>query len=59
MKVLFLVFALFIGVSSIAQSKKERIAILTFRLDSLNREFVKDTIKLGNKLHLLFKLTLF
>ena len=49
MKILLLVFALFVGLNSFAQSKKERIAILTFRLDSLNREFVKDTVELGNK----------
>ena len=31
-----------------AQSKKEQIAILTFRLDSLNKEYVKDTTLLSN-----------
>lgn len=51
MKVLFLIFALFFGINAIAQSKKEQIAILTVRLDSLNQEFVKDTILLGNKLN--------
>ena len=51
MKNLLLVLALFVGFNAMAQSKKEQIAILTSRLDSLNREFVKDTILLGNKLN--------
>ena len=35
-------------INSTAQSKKEQIAILTARLDSLNKEYVKDTTYLSN-----------
>ena len=43
MKYLFVFITLVIGVNSMAQSKKEQIAILTIRLDSLNKEYIKDT----------------
>ena len=48
MKYLFVFITLVIGVNSMAQSKKEQIAILTIRLDSLNKEYIKDTTYLSN-----------
>ena len=48
MKYLFVFLTLVIGVNSMAQSKKEQIAILTNRLDSLNKEYIKDTTYLSN-----------
>ena len=48
MKYILVILTLSIGVNSIAQSKKEQIAILTARLDSLNKEYIKDTTYLSN-----------
>ena len=48
MKYLFLFLTLVIGLHSMAQSKKEQIAILTYRVDSLKREYLKDTTQLQN-----------
>ena len=48
MRYLFVFLTLVIGVNSMAQSKKEQIAILTNRLDSLNKEYIKDTTYLSN-----------
>ena len=48
MKYILVILTLSIGVNTIAQSKKEQIAILTARLDSLNKEYIKDTTYLSN-----------
>ena len=48
MKGLFLFLTLLISVNSSAQSKKEQIAILNYKIDSLNKEYVKDTEFLNN-----------
>tara|TARA_B100001287_G_C22624814_1_gene501950 strand:- start:196 stop:1023 length:828 start_codon:yes stop_codon:yes gene_type:complete len=48
MKYILALITLAIGVNSMAQSKKEQIAILTARLDSLNKEYVQDTTYLSN-----------
>ena len=48
MKYIFVFLTFVISLNSIAQSKKEQIAILTARLDSLNKEYVKDTTYLSN-----------
>ena len=48
MKCIFVFLTFVISLNSIAQSKKEQIAILTYRLDSLNKEYVKDTTYLSN-----------
>ena len=48
MKVLFLFLTFVISFNSIAQSKKEQIAALNMRLDSLNSAYVKDTIILSS-----------
>ena len=48
MKYLFVSITLFIGFNSISQSKKEQIAILIHRLDSLEKEYIKDTTFLSN-----------
>jgi hypothetical protein len=48
MKYLLVFLTLVIGFNSTAQSKKEQIAILANRLDSLNKEYVKDTTYLSN-----------
>ena len=46
MKYLFVFLTIVIGFKSTAQSKKEQIAILTYRVDSLKREYLKDTTQL-------------
>jgi predicted nuclease with TOPRIM domain len=48
MKYIFVFLTFVISINSTAQSKKEQIAILTARLDSLNKEYVKDTTYLSN-----------
>ena len=48
MKGLLLFLILFISVNSYAQSKKEQIAILNYKIDSLNKEYIKDTVILSN-----------
>ena len=48
MKVLFFFLTFVISFNSIAQSKKEQIAALNMRLDSLNSAYVKDTIILSS-----------
>ena len=48
MRYLFVFLTFVFSFNSIAQSKKEQIAILTFRLDSLKREYIKDTTYLSN-----------
>ncbi|MDA9986679.1 hypothetical protein N9E11_01475 [Crocinitomicaceae bacterium] len=48
MKYIFVFLTFVISLNSIAQSKKEQIAILTARLDSLNKEYVEDTTYLSN-----------
>ena len=48
MKYLTVFLTLVIGLHSMAQSKKEQIAILTYRVDSLKREYLKDTTQLQN-----------
>lgn len=48
MKVLLLLLTLHLSISSIAQSKKEQISILNFRIDSLKKEYVKDTTVLSH-----------
>ena len=48
MKYIFVFLTFVLSLNSIAQSKKEQIAILTARLDSLNKEYIKDTTYLSN-----------
>ena len=48
MKVLFVLVLVCITSSIFAQSKKDQIAALTLRLDSLSREYVKDTAQLNH-----------
>ena len=48
MSILFLLLGL--SSSIFAQSKKEQIVILNFRLDSVQREYVKDTAQLNQSL---------
>jgi hypothetical protein len=48
MKVLFVLVLVCITSSIFAQSKKDQIAALTLRLDSLSREYIKDTAQLNH-----------
>ena len=48
MKYLTVFLTLVIGLHSMAQSNKEQIAILTYRVDSLKREYLKETTHLQN-----------
>jgi len=50
MKVLFVLVFVCTTFSIFAQSKKDQIAALTLRLDSLSREYVKDTAQLNQSL---------
>ena len=52
MKVLLVLLTLAVSLNSMAQSRKEQIAILKFRIDSLNKEYVKDTTSLSNSIEL-------
>ena len=52
MKVFLVLFTLAVSLNSMSQSRKEQIAILKFRIDSLNKEYVKDTTYLSNSIHL-------
>jgi hypothetical protein len=47
MKCLFVFLTLTFALNSFSQSKKEQIVMLNFRLDSAQREYVKDTAQLG------------
>lgn len=51
MKYLFVFLTIVSSLYSLGQSKKEQIAILTNRLDSLNREYIKDTAYLNNTIN--------
>ena len=55
MKYIFVFLTFVISLNSIAQSKKEQIAILTARLDSLNKEYVKDTTSLSNTVEIIYR----
>lgn len=55
MKGLFLFLTFMISINSIAQSKKEQIAILNYRIDSLNREYFKETRVLRSKIETIGK----
>jgi TonB family protein len=50
MKVLLVLLSMALSLNSIAQSRKEQIAVLKFRIDSLNKEYVKDTTSLSNSI---------